>query len=368
MTIALSTKKKHRIVPSARSKRARGVVTLAEVARQAGVSTCTVSRVLSGAPEGVPIRPQTRERVMRAAKELGYAPNAAARALAAGRTKTIGVVCYSIADPLVPPMLEAMENEATKQGYQLLISTTKNDAAQEAIQGNAYISQLQEKRVDAMLVFGGLIIEAEGYLDDYPQIPSATGVGITSNGLACSIDIDHHAGGVAVGKYLTSLGHRQVAFLTGGVANESVQRRQNGIREGLRKGGADLTCIGEGILKPSEAAGARDIAIMLKKHPEITAAVCRNDLLALGAMRALWKAGIRVPDQFSLVSWGDAYFSPVMCPSLTAIQTPFQKAGCALLMQLFAALENPHQEPVHAIMPMKLMIRESTGSARGGAL
>lgn len=354
--------------PPVRQKKPRATVTLADVAKRAGVSTCTVSRVLSGAPEGVPIRPPTRLRVQQAARELGYVPNAAARALAAGLTKTIGVVCYSINDPLVPPLLETIENEAAKQGYQLFISTTKNDPVQEAIEGDAYISLLQEKRVDAILVFGERIIEAKGYLTDYPEITSAIGVGITGDGLVCSVDIDHYAGGVAAGEYLASLGHRQVAFLRGGLANESTQRRQDGIRDGLHPSNADLICIGEGMPMPYDQAGRRNIATLLEKYPDVTAAVCRNDMLALGAMRGLYEAGIHLPEQFSLVSWGDAYFAPLTCPALTAIKSPFQKAGCTLLQQLIKTLEKPLQTPVHSIVPMELMIRESTGPVRGGLL
>lgn len=368
MTAALSTKQKRIHAPSTRGKRTQGVVTLAEVARQAGVSTCTVSRVLNSAPKSVPIKPQTRQRVQQAARELGYIPHAAARALANGRTNIIGVVCYDISDPLVPPLLNAVKDEAEKQGYQLFIGTTPKDPVQEEVRGGAYISLLQEKRVDAVLVFGERIIEAEGYPATFPEISSAMGAGITKNGLVCAASIDHFGGGVAVGEHLASLGHRQVAFLTRIFSNKSAERRKEGIEEGLRKNGGTLISIeAEQGLSVADA-GHRCIDTLLFKYPHITAAVARNDVMALGAMRALYEAGIRTPDQFSLVSWGDAYFSPLTCPSLTAISSPIQQAGTELTRELICALKNPASSPAHTMLPMELVIRESTGPVRGGLL
>jgi DNA-binding LacI/PurR family transcriptional regulator len=341
-----------------------GAVTLADVARRAGVDISTVSRTLNGAPGTVPVKAKTRQIVEQAAKELGYAPNAAARALAAGRTNIIGVVCYDITDPLVPHLLTAVETEAEKLGYRLFICATYNGPAQEADQGDAYVSLLHERRVDAILVLGERIIEAEGYLNDCPKVLFASVAGVTRKGTVCTAGLDYFGAGIEAGKHLASLGHREVAFLKGAHSCKSVEIREAGLREGLKKSGATLITVGEELEVPFDQAGHACITTILANHPEVTAAVSRNDMMALGALRALQEAGVRVPDQFSLLSWGNAYFSSLTYPALTAVDVPIKEAGCNLLTELMKILKDPSSPPQHMTLPMKLVVRESTGPAR----
>jgi LacI family transcriptional regulator len=363
MSTALSSKNGFRST-TARRKKPRAAVTLADVARHTGMSSCTVSRVLSGAPDGVPIKRQTRALVELAAKELGYAPHAAARALANGRTNVIGVFCYDIADPLVPDFLNAADALAVRHGYRLFFCTTSNVPFGEAADGDAYISLLQERRVDAMLVFGERIIETEGYLADYPEAASAVAVGIGPRGMMASAKIDYFNAGVQVGEYLASLGHRKVAFLTGPDPSETVNLRYDGTREGLARHGAQLLAINDDRTSLPQEAARRSIATLLTRHPDATAAVARDDRMALGALRALQERGIAVPEQVSLVNWGDAFFSSLTFPALTSVMIPHQEVGQRLMEKIIEALADGAAAPSHITLPMELVIRESTGPAR----
>jgi len=341
---------------------------LSDVARQAGVSIATASRVLNDKPAVVPIKEETRQRIQQAASELAYTPNAMARALSSRRTHTLGVVCYDIGDPLVAPFIEAIESVAEEHHYRLMVCSTRRDYALEAGDARAHVRVLCESRVDGIILLSDLVA-ANGEARELCRagVPIAL-VGVDPYGVAnVRGEFDYYAGARAVAQHLATLGHRHVAFLGGGARlSHSGTRRLEGLRERLTSHGADLVTVEHEGPPPMMEAGRAMIRQLLAQHPEVTAAVARNDAIALGALRTLHEAGVGVPDTFSLVGYGDVFYAAYLRPALTTVRTPVDEMGRRITAALLAAIgaEQPH--PTLVTLEPQLIIRESTAHAPEG--
>lgn len=341
-------------------------VTIADLAREAGVSKATVSLVLNDRRTKVPISKATKQRVLQVAETLGYSPNAAARALSTRRTNTVGFICHDITDPLMSMLAREVQSALEPHGYTLLLCS----AARELEKASLYARLLQEKRVDGIIVAGGIASDLQG---DAGRFQSA-GVPLIAAGMLVEDDgnytayamNDHIEGGRQVGRHLASLGHRHVGFLAArGISFKTSERRLQGLREGLAESGIavaeDDVEWGEANTAEEGAAAARRL---LARAPALTALFAYNDWMALGAMQAAAEAGRRIPADLSLAGYGDLPYSPYTVPPLTTVHTPMDEVGQIAVEMLIHLLQKEPLSSHRVMVRPTLLPRDSTAAPR----
>jgi len=326
-----------------------------DVARLAGVSQKTVSRVMNGEPH---VKDDVRERVLRAAAELGYRRNSAARALISGRTRRIGVV--SLGTALFGPatVLVSFERAARRQGYALsLANTFEGDAG--GI--NGALEELLDQGVDGIILSEPI---DEGPLDLDVQVPVLV-VG-SYPGLTAP-DVLHtsaagHLSAQAGTEHLLGLGHRTVHHVSGPERWFSARDRERGWRQALEQAGAVVPppLAGDWSAASGYAAGQ-----VLAQDPDVTAVFAANDDMAIGVVRALTEAGRSVPGDVSVVGFDDIPVSGFCNPPLTTVSQEFQsvaEAGVAALIQRIAHPDE--QPPTVDEPPVRVVVRDSTAPPR----
>ena len=326
-----------------------------DVASLAGVSQKTVSRVMNGEPY---VKEEVRLRVLRAAQELGYRRNNAARALNSGRTWRIGVV--SLGSPLYGPasMLMELERAARSTGYSLSIVTTF-EGDPHGVSGA--IDSLLDEGVDG-IVISEPIDEGESVRvgTDIPvlslgRFPGLTGPRIVTTGT------DGPGAGRMATEHLLALGHRTVWHVAGPQRWWSARERLGGWRQALRAAGAAEPPWIEGDWSPASgyAAGAR-----LARNPDITAVFVANDDMAIGVMRAFAEAGRHVPDDISVAGLDDIPSAAYQSPPLTTVRQDFDTLARDGLERLVRQIEEPGQSDPAAPQPVCLVVRRSTAVPR----
>jgi DNA-binding LacI/PurR family transcriptional regulator len=323
-----------------------------DVARLAGVSQKTVSRVLNDEPH---VSAQLRERVLDAARELGYRPNRAARALTSGRTYRIGVA--SLGTSLYGPstLLVALERAARSTGYALSVVNTFEGEPGGVV---GAVDTLLEQGVDG-IVLSEPIDEAQQPLSvDVPVLtlgpfPQVSAPKVLTAGLSAS------APAAAATDHLLSLGHGTVHHLAGPQRWWSARERLEGWRAALRRADAVEPEYVEGDWTPASGyqVGRRFVA-----DPDCTAVLVANDEMAIGLVRALTESGRRVPEDVSVVGFDDIPAAAFLSPPLTTLRQDFGAVATAGLAQLTRYLDDPDApaEPV-AVAPIELVVRQSTG-------
>jgi DNA-binding LacI/PurR family transcriptional regulator len=342
-----------------------------DVARAAGVSQSTVSRVLSGAPTVVPIAPETRERVATAARRLGYRPNPLARGLRGARTMLLGVIVREITDPFFAGAVEAVSTEASRRGYNVVLGTA-HARADEAI---ALWAVLEARHCDAIVLLGDTRDQPR-LIEDLrdSQVPVvALWAGSRPSEMA-SVGVDNRAGIDAAVTHLQGLGHRRIAFVGGRRLGDIAEREsafvdavtRNG--EALRKGYVRST-----VNNPTRGGEALRGLLRLAEPP--TAVVCATDVLAIGALHEAYEQGLSVPRDLSVTGFDDIPMAAYTVPALTTVRMPVtEMVATAVAMVIGAgdsdadgtdALARDSGPPVLA---PSLVIRDSTGApARAAA-
>lgn len=332
-------------------------VTMQDIARAAGVSQSTVSRVLNDAPTPVPIAADTRERVMEVAERLGYSPNPLARGLRGAKTMLLGVIVREITDPFFATAVEALSTQARGRGYNVVLGSA-HGRADEAI---ALKAVLETRHCDAIVLLGDM--------RDQPRLlgdlrASNTPVVALWQGTAMegvpSINIDNRAGITAAVDHLVASGHRRIGFIGG--------RPMGDIRERLAAFVEYLTSID---LRPNEghmqqasndAEGGHNALTRLMNQPEPpTAVIVATDFLATGVLHAASALGLVVPDDLSIVGFDDLPLAAYTIPSLTTVHMPIVEMT-ALAIGL-AIEHDVLPPPENLIMKPTLIIRQSSGPA-----
>jgi len=346
--------------------------TITDVARRANVSTATVSRVLSG---GGGARDETRERVLAAARELGYRPSGVARSLRQRATRTIGLIVTDIENPFFPELVRTVEDAARAQGYAILLCNASDDPEREA----GYLELLVDRWVD------GVVVAASNLGVRHRQWLLAAPLPIVLvNSVDKAIDLptiasDSIQGGRLAVEHLVGLGHARFGIITAGPRNLDAPDRLTGARTALRAVGIPAAAQHVAIEEPTVAGGQRAAAAILAADPEVTAIVAYNDLMAIGAMRGVRAGGRRVPDDISVVGFDDVSLSAFVDPPLTTIAQSTADMGRWAVEQLTKRLGRPatgalsagrdddgsgDDEPApHVVLPVRLEIRGSTGPA-----
>jgi LacI family transcriptional regulator len=331
--------------------------TIADVAREAGVSTATVSRVLSGVGRA---RPETRARVLDAARSLEYRPSLVARSLKQRATRTLGLIVTDIENPYFPQLVRAVEDVANAEGYAILLCNADEDPEREA----SYLDVLVERRVDGMIVAASTIGTRQREWLANPPVPVVLVNTQSPQADLPSIASDNRAGGRLAARHLLELGHRRLGYLMPPPRNLDAPNRQAGVRDELRAVPAATLDIGHGGATVAGGEAAMDELLAIRPRP--TAVVAYNDLMAIGALRAIRRAGLDVPRDVSLVGFDDVAFAAYAEPALTTVRQETAEMGRWAVATLTERLAGGHPEPaVHVVLPVRLEVRASTGRPPG---
>jgi LacI family transcriptional regulator len=330
--------------------------TIDDVATAAGVARVTVSRVLNKAGN---VRPETRERVLRAVETLGYSVNHQARALASGSERQIMLV--HVHDPEREP--NSYYHAGLELGALRGCSALGLDLVTRAIDPNSrdrprlFASILERERP------AGLVVPPP-FADDIDLLRAALAAGIPivaisageeARELVASVGIDERAGGWAIGRHLISLGHRRLGFVKGPPDHRAAVLRYDGFVDALRDAGLDSapwTAEGDFTFKSGVEAAEK----LLRGSGQITALACANDDMAAGAMLALHRAGLEIPSAISVTGFDDTPMSEIIWPPLTTIRQPIKDLAERAVHLLFEANGLVQREEV----PHGLVVREST--------
>lgn len=334
------------------------MVTSNDVARAAGVSQATVSRVLA---PGARVSEATRDRVMRAMHEVGYVPNAAAQALKTGRTRTVGVVVSDLANPFYPQMLEALSRAFDHAGYRLTVwiaDGTKNDAALQAI---------REGSVDGV-VFTTVTEESVELRSALERRGPVVLVNRTVPGLDCDqVSSANGRGAELVADYLIERGHARAAFIGGTTLATTSRSRLEGFSRRMAEAGHPLDRRLSVHGEYSHASGYRAMIELLESGEPIDAVFCSNDLLAFGAMDAARARGLRIPEDLWVVGYDDTDLASWAAFDLTTVrQDTTQLADTAARLLLSRIADPARSTETHELEP-SLVVRGSTDNQKGTA-
>ena len=340
---------------AARGRQRRGPV-MADVAKLAGVSHQTVSRVLNSAEL---VRPETRERVREAMRELGYQPNSVARALVTGRSWTLGVVSFDTTLYGPASTLFGIERAAHLHGYFVsIVSVTSLDRASVL----RAVEQLRAQGVDGVLI----ITPQETAVEAVLHTPSDMPVVAVEAGPEKSVPVvavDQVAGATAATEHLLELGHRTVWHVAGPSDWLEARQRVDGWMATLEAAGAEVPPLLTG---DWSARSGYELGRRLATVRDVTAVFAANDQMALGILRALYEAGREVPRDLSLVGFDDIPEAQFFTPPLTTVQQDFNELGRQSLMLLLEEIAASERSSAHVVVPPKLMVRDSTAPPPAG--
>jgi DNA-binding LacI/PurR family transcriptional regulator len=330
----------------------RGVV-MVDVARLAGVSQKTVSRVVNGAPH---VRPDVRERVHRAIEKLGYRPNVAAQALARERSHTIGVLALGTRFFGPSRRVFTLEHEARRLGYTLALISVPDLSARSVADG---IDALLKRRVE------GLVVEVPTHLIDIDPaqlagLPVVTSAGwITGVPRQAVVDVDQEEACRKLTTYLLNLGHETVWHLGGPRHWDAAQKRLVGWRSALRATRARVPRV---LYGDWSAASGYEQGRKLATRNDVTAIFAGNDQMAMGILRALHEAGREIPGDVSVVGFDDVPEAEFQMVPLTTVGVDGDKAAQRILAELLQMIEGAEPPANTVILPgTELIIRRSTG-------
>ncbi|MEM9780182.1 MAG: LacI family DNA-binding transcriptional regulator [Pseudomonadota bacterium] len=339
--------------PSARSS---AKVKLRDVAREAGVSVATVSRVINKSES---VRLATRERIEATIAELGFTPNPLAKAFSAGRTRTVGAVIPTVGHAIFANFLNALEGELSALGYALVIATAGDDA------------QVECARVRALLEMGaeGIIVSGTAHEPELTAMVEGFGVPLVYTSVfdpdadRPTIGYDNAQLAAEAVEHLTGLGHRRIAVLHGPTAgNDRTRLRIDGAQRAAAAVPGTQVRLHQTEL--TEAAGVSAAQALLAEGPGVTAILCLSDVIALGVLFALARAGAHVPDQISVMGFDDLSWAQHAHPPLTAVHLPAERMGRTVGAALVRHLEEGVPiEPT--LLDGRVFVRASTAPPRG---
>lgn len=334
--------------------------TLRNVAELAKVHPGTASRALNPKTRDM-VNAQTVQRVLNAATKLGYRPNSLARALKTNRTQTIGMLIPDLTNPLFPPIVRGVEQALEGAGYTTLLANTDNDPVRE----QAAFSQLQGRQVDGFLIATSYRKNSflkEAYSSSVPIVL----INRTSDDAVIPAVVgDDQKGTEDVISHLTHFEHTQIAYISGPLATSTGYERLRAFRFSMQASGLavepEYVVEGEGY---STGTGYDGVFRLKPFLPRISAIVCGNDMIALGALDALAELGIQCPDEISIVGYNDMPFLDRLKPSLTTVHVPQHDMGAEAARLLLRRFEDPDAAVTTVTLPTRLVVRESTGPAR----
>ena len=323
------------------------------MADRVGVSPRTVSRVVND--EGG-FSEVTRVRVLEAVEDLGYQPNMLARGLITHRSGTVGLVGVDMTDPFFPAMAEGIQNAARETGRTIFFASNDGDSQRQA----EVFRSLWSHAVDGVIVFPapGTIDQLAGYarrgmplvvVDDIVEFPNLA-----------SVSFDLEDGAVQAAQHLLATGRRRIGMIGSEITVPRTRRRERGFYQAFESPpvGAELPELVR--VQPTVSGGAAGLQKLLERRPDLDGIFAYNDLMAVGAMRAAQASGYRVPDDIAIVGCNDIEMSALLNPGLTTIRLDRPRLSAEAIRVLHELIEEPTSNPTPLVLPVELVIREST--------
>ncbi|ROT32011.1 LacI family DNA-binding transcriptional regulator [Micromonospora sp. HM5-17] len=335
------------------------MATLADVARRAGVSPATASRIINGSPK--PVTEALRARVLAAVEELQYVPNAHAQQLARNHRSAVGVIVHDVSDPYFSEITRGLQRVATEHGRLVIICNTYRDPEKEL----EYVELLRANQAAAIILAGSGYHDEEftRTLDAKLRVYQATGGHVAVIGRhehsGHAVIPANEAGGQLIGAELFRLGHTRIGVVAGPRHLTTTSDRLNGLRRAARQHGRKLSARQIVYADFDRSGGASATATLLDTQPDVTAIVALNDSMAIGALAVLRERGIDVPGRISVTGFDDMPIARDVTPALTTVRLPLADMGAramTLALQPPEPLNTPHIEHVDA----ELIRREST--------
>jgi len=335
-------------------------ITINDVAKAAQVSRTAVSAVLGRYTSNttVQIGARTRARIIETAKKLGYSTNYLASGLRKGKTNTIGLILESFGVEVTQQKAEGVEQTAYENGYRVFTCFHCNNLERE----EADIRDLLARRVDGLILYPFLdgrheqiekLVEAK-----FPLVTFYGDLSLPVN----SVTVDNEYGAWLAVKHLEEIGRTQIAFLGGDLRYHSMQARLAGWKRGCREAGLDfeaMTFLGFETAE-AEEAGYQGCHSLLESGREFNAIAASNDLIALGAYKALHDKGLRVPGDVAVIGFDDNRFIRYLPVPLTSIRQPAMEVGQKAFSLLLRQIQNPDLPPEKISLPPTLIVRQST--------
>jgi len=330
-----------------------------EVARQAGVSTATVSRVLNSAEI---VTEETRARVMEVIERLGYRPDGIARGLSTKKTKTIGLMISDITNPFFPEIARGVEDVLSAYGYNLILCNTDRDPGKEA----AYIGLLVEKRVDGVIL-ASLRNEKSGIVDlERNGIPWAL-AGLRLSGVENDfVVVDNVLGAYQATQHLLRLGHRRIGHVSGPAGERVTQDRLEGFKQALANSGLSTDDLPIVEADFRQAGGYAATLRLLEQYPSITALFVGNDAMAIGALEAAYDRRLNVPKDLAVVGFDDIPIASLHTIQLTTVAQPKFEIGAVATRMLLDKIDRVSadggQTDARIILTPSLQVRRTCGA------
>jgi len=327
-------------------------VTMADVAREAGVSLMTVSRVVNNKAE---ISDTTRQRVQDVIDRLDYRPSDIARGLVTDRTGTVGLVVLDNTNPFFSELARGVEHVAYAQRYNVFLCNTEEEPEREL----AVLRSLEEKRVDGVILCGSRLEDDQlrAALVRHPSVVLVNreldmdDVGI--------IMVDVGMGGRLAAEHLVARGHRAVGIVAGPSRSFSGKQRIDAFQTALDDARLPRPPEWLRYCLPIVDCGRETTRELLTAHPEITALFCYNDLVAVGALQACTDIGRRIPDDVAIVGFDDIPLAALVTPALTTLRAPKYDLGRQAMELLLAHINGYHHDSGPVMLPAELIIRAS---------
>lgn len=329
------------------------MATMKQVAEKARVSTTTVSHVINNTRV---VSEDARERVLAVINELRYIPSAVARSLKNDKTHTLGMMIPNNSNPYFAEIIQGIEDESFKLGYNIILCNSYDDPKKQA----AYTRVLMEKRIDGLiLVSSGSDEELNQLLND-EGIPKVLVDREVPGLIADFIEADHEQGGYLATKYLIDLGHRNIACVAGPQNLLLSSDRVHGYRRALQEAGIPLR---DEFLTYSDftSEGGFNAMQQLLALPQRPSAIfLSNDLMAIGGLCAAQQAGVRIPEQLSIMGYDDIALASFSTPRLTTIAQPKYEIGVLTAQVMVARIRNAELPWRREMLQTKLVVRQST--------
>ncbi|NGZ75848.1 LacI family DNA-binding transcriptional regulator [Saccharibacillus alkalitolerans] len=331
-----------------------------DVAKEAGVSVATVSKVINNYPD---VSDKTRKKVSQTIKRLKYHPNVAARGLVKGRSWTVGVfVTTSFTNPFVTELLEGIKTALQNSGYDLLHLSTRFDDP-----NYSFVEHCLSRNVDGVVGFG--VDRDDPHLEELldSDIPTMFVDADIQGRRAGYITTENKAGIMQAVSHLAELGHSRVAFVSGELDNAVGALRHEGYVEGMKN---HKLAVRESYVKVSDYSmegGARAMAELLELKERPTAVVCTSDMMAIGAINVIHRSGLSVPEDISVIGFDNTYYSEIFSPALTTVNQNIRSIGSHAIETLIMMIENSDFTPSVVTEPSNLVIRSTTTKPRGSA-
>lgn len=337
------------------------MASITEVARQAGVSIATASRVMAAAD--YPVSAPTRQRVLDAALALDYVPNALARGLLKSQIAVVGVIVHDITDPYFSEVVRGVEDAATPGDYLVVTCSSDRNPARES----SYVRLLRSMRA-AAVIFAGSGIDDAGFNEELGKHLA----GIRANGAAAvhlsphafgepEVGVDNPAGLAAMIAALVELGHRRIAFLAGPADLYVARERLAGYRRGLADAGIDADDDLVVHTTFDREGGAGGVDELVDRGMHVTAVCCANDLLALGALSRLAELGVAVPGRVSVAGFDDVSVASMTAPRLSTVRLPLRELGRRGFEYAIRQISGVPVE--REVLATEVVLRDSTAAA-----